>query len=108
MLLSRVQLDPETIVSLVARSVITEDDAGLLKNETISHSRRVFETLRPAIVQGGQQTLEAFYRTLLCTSEGRLGHKELAEAIKRRGKLLAIFEDCCRQFHQPCSISIID
>ena len=104
MLLCHVQLDPETITSLVARDVITEDNAGLLKNETISHSKRVFETLRPAILQGGQWTLKAFYHTLLCTSEGRLGHKELAEAIKKRGKLLAIFEECCRQFHQPCSI----
>lgn len=94
MLLSHVQLDPETLSSLVARDVILYESADLLGDKSKAHSERVFNILRPALLHGGKVSLQAFYRTLLETKHGRSGHVSLAEAIKKRGEMhLAINAD---------------
>ena len=94
MLLSYVQLDPETLTSLVARNVIPVGSAELLGDRSKGHSDRVFNILRPALLHGGKVSLQAFYRTLLETKHGRSGHVSLAEAIKERGEMhLAINAD---------------
>lgn len=87
MLLTYVQLDPETLSSLVARDVIPNESVVLLGNTSNFHSDRVFNILRPALLSGGKVSLQAFYRTLLETKQGRLGHVTLAEAIKKRGEM---------------------
>ena len=87
MLLSHVQLDPVTLSSLVARNVITNGKAVLLRNTSDTPDERVFNILRPALLSGGKVSLQAFYRTLLETKEGRLGHVALAEAIKKKGEM---------------------
>lgn len=85
-MLSLVQLDPETLSFLVARDVISDENAMLLRDESKSHKDRIFSILRPAVVHGGKRSLEAFYRTLVQTKTSRLGHAELAEDIKKRGE----------------------
>ena len=96
MLLTNVQLDAGTLTALVARNVISNDNAEMLANESFkSRNERIFVFLRPAILYGGKKSLEAFYRALLATREGRLGHVELAETIKKRGEMhLAMIRIC--------------
>ena len=86
-ILTQVQLDPETLSFLVAREVITDDHATLLGDDSKSHKERIFYILRPALLHGGKKSLEAFYRTLVETKTSRLGHKDLAEDIKKRGEM---------------------
>ena len=81
-------MDAETLSALVSRNVVSNDNAEMLANDSSkSRSERIFAFLRPAILYGGKKSLEAFYRALLATGEGRLGHMELAEAIKTRGEM---------------------
>lgn len=87
MLLTHVQLDAGTLTALVSRNVISNDDADMLRSESKIRSERIFTFLRPAILYGGKYSLDGFYRALLATREGRLGHVELTEAIKKRGEM---------------------
>ena len=86
-MLTQVQLDPETLSFLVAREVITDDNATLLGDDSKSHKERIFYILRPALLHGGKKSLEAFYRTLVQTKTSRLGHADLAKDIKKRGEM---------------------
>ena len=86
-MLTQVQLDPETLSSLVAREVITDDDATLLGDDSKNHKERIFCILRPALLHGGKKSLEAFYRTLVQTKTSILGHADLVEDIKKRGEM---------------------
>ena len=84
-LLNNVQLDAHTLSSLAARSVITEDNAAMLNNESIPRSKRIYNFLRPALIDGGNTALKRFYRCMIDTQEGRPGHEELAKCLKARG-----------------------
>ena len=86
-MLSQVHLDAETLMSLVARNVISNEDATLLGDDSKSHKERIFYILRPALLHGGKKSLEAFYHTLVQTKTSRLGHADLAEDIKKRGEM---------------------
>ena len=81
-------MDAETLMALVSRNVISNDNAEMLANDSSkSRNERIFAFLRPAILYSGKKSLDGFYRALLATREGRLGHEELAEAIKKRGEM---------------------
>ena len=86
-MLSQVHLDAETLMSLVARNVISNEDARLLSQDCKGCSERIFQHLVPAILHGGKRSLEAFYHTLVETKSGRMRHADLAEDIKKRGEM---------------------
>ena len=86
-MLTQVQLDPETLSFLVARDIISDENARLLGDESKSHKERIFYILRPALLRGGMRSLEAFYRTLVQPKTSRLGHADLAEDIKKIGEM---------------------
>ena len=86
-MLTQVQLDPETLAFLVARDIVSDENARLLGDESKSHNERIFYILRPALLHGGKKSLEAFYHTLVETKTSRLGHADLAEDIKKRGEM---------------------
>ena len=85
-MLTQVKLDPETLSFLVARDVITDDNATLLGDDSKSHKERILYILQPALLDG-KKSLEAFYRTLVDTKTSVQGHADLAEDIKKRGEM---------------------
>ena len=85
-LLRYVQTDAETVSSFVSRNILTPEQGDQLRKETSPMSERLYDILRPALLRGGNSALQRFYWCLRDTQDdGRLGHKQLADAIKKRG-----------------------
>lgn len=83
-IVTSIQLDPETVASLVSLKII--NDGQQLRNASNkSESERVLDYLCPAVRRGGNRALERLYQVLMHTKVGRMGHEELAKSIKRKG-----------------------
>lgn len=83
-IVTSIQLDPETVASLVSLKII--NDGQQLRNASSkSEKDRVLDYLCPAVRRGGNRALERLYQVLMHTKEGRMGHEELAKSIERKG-----------------------
>ena len=99
-LLHHVQTDAKTVSALVTRNVLTVGEGDLLRRETSPPSDRLKVILQPALIRGGKSALERFYWCLRDTQDdGRLGHRQLADAIKERGMEYNAFLDTYMQLY---------
>ena len=93
-LLHLVQMDAKTVSAFVGRNILTVEEGDLLQRETSPLSDRLNDILRPALIRGGNSALQRFYWCLRDTQDdGRLEHKQLADAIKKRGTEYNAFLD---------------
>ena len=92
-IVTSIQLDPETVSSLVAFQIINGNDGEQLRNASHgAESERVMDYLCPAVRRGGNRALESLYQVLMHTREGRMGHSELAKKIEKKGEYYRALE----------------
>ena len=80
-----VQLDADTVAQMFSLGLISHDDRSRLRDTSKTTKDRILDYLIPILRSSGNRGLEKFYQVLMVTKEGRLGHQELAKALKRKG-----------------------